>query len=188
MKIVTVINDEKNLFFKFLRLSCAINNLNLVTLVSNKSVFFSNRLKDDLLNTYLQKEDDEEIILFTDGNDAILSASEEEILLKFSEFKSDLVFSTEIECWPDKSLADRYKTNDETAYKYLNSGGFIGRVGLIKELLNDLFAAIDRKQDVIHKLQGYIIKYPGVPQFKNYLYYIDLNFNNKYFIEIIHFF
>jgi hypothetical protein len=138
MKVVTVINDEKNFIFRLLRLSCAVNNLNLVTLVSNKSVFFSNRLKDDLLNAYLQDEKDEEIILFTDGNDAIFNASEEEILSKFSEFKSDLVFSAEVECWPDKELAHQYINNNTTPYKYLNSGGFIGKAGLIKELLNDI--------------------------------------------------
>jgi hypothetical protein len=137
MKVITVINDENNPVFNLLRLSCALYGLKLVALISNKTDFYSRRLKDDLLKDYLLDEHDDEIILFTDGIDAIFTTTEEEILTKFSKFNSDLVFSAETGCWPDNSLAKSFILDEKTPYNYLNSGGFIGKIGLIKELLND---------------------------------------------------
>jgi hypothetical protein len=87
------------------------------------------------LLAYLDEIDDDELILFTDGTDAIFIASEVEILDKFSKFKTDLLFSAEIGCWPDKRMAKFFTQDDNTPYIYLNSGGFIGKAGLIKELL-----------------------------------------------------
>jgi len=135
MKIVTVINDKNNKYFNLLRLSCALNGLELVVLVSKEAEFYSMKLKDQLLLAYLDEIDDDELILFSDGTDAIFIASEIEILDKFSKFNADLVFSAETGCWPDKGMAKFYNHDDNTPYIYLNSGGFIGKVGLIKELL-----------------------------------------------------
>lgn len=138
MKVITVINDKNNLGFNLLTLSCALNNLELVVLVSRQLHFSSNRIKDELLKDYLRNNTtDDEIILFTDGNDALLMAKEEEIKTKLKKTGMDLVFSAETGCWPDASLASQYPQQISSPYKYLNSGGFIGKSGLIKELLDD---------------------------------------------------
>lgn len=142
MKVITVIDNENNPKFNLLRLSCALNRLKLIVLVS-KSNFYSKRLKDDLLKDYLLDENEDDIILFTDGTDAIFTALEEEILMKFRNFNTDLVFSTEIGCWPDNKLAKFYEIDKKTPYNYLNSGGFIGKVGLIKEFLDDDLSTYD---------------------------------------------
>jgi hypothetical protein len=135
MKVITVINEVTDFGFNLLRLSCALNNLELIVLVANGE-FITNRIKDELLSDYLQEIDNNEIILFTDGNDAIFMANEDEILSKFLSTKSKLIFSAEVGCWPDPSLSYLYpKTSGP--YKYLNSGGFMGEVGLIKEMLED---------------------------------------------------
>jgi hypothetical protein len=76
------------------------------------------------------------MILFTDGTDAILLATEDEILEKYAKFDSDLVFSTDLGCWPDKEMAKFFNEDKNSPFIYLNSAGFIGKVGLIKELLN----------------------------------------------------
>jgi len=136
MKVITVINDKDDKYFNLLRLSCALNGLELVVLVSKEQDFYSMKLKDQLLLAYLDEINDDELILFTDGTDAIFIADEVEILEKFSKFDSDLVFSAETGCWPDKGLAKFYDCCENTPYIYLNSGGFIGRAGLIKELLS----------------------------------------------------
>jgi len=160
MKIITVINDTNDFGFNLLRLSCALNNLQLVVLVSGKD-FNSNRIKDELLEDYLSETDDGEIVLFTDGNDAVVIAQEDEILGKFNKMNSDLndavviaqedeilgkfnkmnsdlVFSAEMTCWPDLTLAEQHPHISSSPYKYLNSGGFIGKVGYIKQLLKDV--------------------------------------------------
>lgn len=135
MKVITVINDPHDFGFNLLRLSCALNNLQLVVLVSGGD-FSTNRIKDELLQDYLEEVNNDEIIIFSDGNDAVFMASEAEILTKFNQTNSSLVFSAETECWPDVTLGDKCP-QVSGPYKYLNSGGFIGRAGLIKELLID---------------------------------------------------
>jgi hypothetical protein len=136
MKVVTVIDDTEHFGFNLLRLSCALNGLELIVLVS-KGSFYSNRIKDDLLADYLEEVENDEIILFTDGNDTVFMSDQREILSKFKNFDKNLIFSAEMECWPDINLADQYPSIENSRYKYLNSGAFIGKVGLIKELLKD---------------------------------------------------
>jgi hypothetical protein len=138
MKILTVVSSVNHPGFQLLRLSCALNNLELIALVANKYDLSCKREKDALLKVYLESEtDDDEIILFSDGYDAIFLASDTEILEKFKNTGADLVFSTETACWPDSSLAGEYPENIPGPYKFLNSGGFIGRSGTIKGFLND---------------------------------------------------
>ena len=55
----------------------------------------------------------------------IFNDSPKEIVRKFREFESPIVFSAEKTCWPNKDLADQYPKVDGE-YKYLNSGGIVG--------------------------------------------------------------
>lgn len=137
MKIITVISDDENHEFFLLKLSCAVNDLELMALVTKRKNFQSNRLKDALLISYLEDVNNDEFIFFTDGYDAIFTTGQDEIMAKFARFNKELVFSTETNCWPDESLASSYPETDPSPYKYLNSGGFVGTAGLIKEFLND---------------------------------------------------
>jgi hypothetical protein len=136
IKILTVISDEEHNGFFLLKLSCAINNLELTSLVTPGG-FKSNRIKDSVLVNYIEELDKDQIIFFTDGYDALFVANQDEIISKFKQHKRDLVFSTETNCWPDQNLASLYPENVLSPYRYLNSGGFIGKVGLLKELIND---------------------------------------------------
>jgi len=138
MKIITVINDKNHAGFALLRLSCVLNGLELLVLVSGRKEFASNRIKDELLKGFLSRNlPDDEIILFTDGNDAIMMANEEEILKKYHRVGKELVFSTETVCWPDPELASQYPVMESGPYRFLNSGGFLGRAGTIREFLED---------------------------------------------------
>lgn len=75
------------------------------------------------------------IILFSDSYDVVFAASPQEIIKKFREMRSEIVFSTEKTCWPDESLIEQYPTV-ETEYKFLNSGGFIGYANKILEIID----------------------------------------------------
>lgn len=144
MKIVTVISDEENFNFFLLKLSCVINNLEFVPLIAKQKHFSSNRLKDSILRLYLEEIDSDEIILFTDGYDAIFMTNEEEIMSKFKSFGKNLIFSTETNCWPDQYIAAQFPQIGTGPYKYLNSGGFIGKSGLIKELLDKNYISSEK--------------------------------------------
>jgi len=139
MKVITVVNNVQDRNFNLLKLSCFVNGLELVTLVANND-FRSRRIKDYLLLDYLSDDsfDENEIIIFTDGTDAVFTTGEEEILSKYYSFNKRIVFSAELGCWPDPNLANQYPENNKTTpYKYLNSGGFIGIAKDIRELLKD---------------------------------------------------
>ena len=133
MKVVTAISNKHDLGFFKLKTSCALKGLELVTLVCDQEAFKNHRMKDKILSAYLSELDDHEIVLFTDGYDALMLADGDEILEKFNNYGTDLLFSAETCCYPDPTLESRYPQTD-SPYKYLNSGGFIGKAGLLKEL------------------------------------------------------
>ena len=54
--------------------------------------------------------------------DVILAGSPIELLWKFLQFKSKLVFSAESFCWPEWSLAEKYPPVP-VGKRFLNSGG-----------------------------------------------------------------
>ena len=133
MKVVTVISDKENReFVDFLLYSCMRLDLDLVVLYANK--YTNHRVKDSLLMNYLFSQHADEIIMFVDGYDTMFLASESEIIDKYLRFNAPIVFSAEINCWPYQELSFLYpKTN--TYFKFLNSGGFIGRSGIIRDIL-----------------------------------------------------
>ncbi|CAM3926698.1 glycosyltransferase domain-containing protein [Mucilaginibacter galii] len=135
MKVITVASNLNDVGFNdFLRTSCEFYNLDAIVL-EYEDVFLSNRIKDALLNVYLQNTSDDDVIFFSDATDTVFVSGEEEIIEKYKAFDSPLVFSAEINCWPDKSLEADYPVPD-VHFKYVNSGGFIGQAKFIKEIYN----------------------------------------------------
>lgn len=136
MKLTTVISSKVHLGFTLLEKSCAFNNLDLNAIECEEKFFNSNRVKDEYLKGYLEDLPSDTIVLFTDGYDTFFFAGETEILNKFIEFKTDLLFSAETGCYPDYSLSSYYPKTI-SPYRFLNSGGFIGKAGIIKEFISD---------------------------------------------------
>lgn len=58
--------------------------------------------------------------------DVLFTTGLAEIVQKFKESNSRLLFSAEKYCWPDQSLASKYPSVEPKASPYLNSGAFIG--------------------------------------------------------------
>lgn len=54
------------------------------------------------------KDDENKVVLFTDGYDVILVQEPAEILRKFKLFGSKIVFGAEDFCWPDQTLESDY--------------------------------------------------------------------------------
>ena len=73
------------------------------------------------------------IVLFSDSYDAVLTGSPTTILSRFHAAQVDVLFSADRFCWPDASLAHVYPTTDGP-YRFLNSGGFIGRVEALRTI------------------------------------------------------
>ncbi len=143
MIIITSITDVSNpSYIDGLKASCNYHNLMLET-ITFESAWNSHRLKDLLFKKFLQKLNPTEIVLFSDGYDAIFVTDEKEILAKYYALNSEIVFSSETNCYPYTTFSYLYNEN-ATKYRYLNSGGYIGRVKDIINALNEL-EKIDKK-------------------------------------------
>lgn len=136
MKIITVITQPNNLFYaSILKPSVELQGLELIALAPSEG-YASHRAKDQALCQYLEGIPDEEVIFFTDGYDTLLLAAENEIMTKYRLLEKEIIFSAEGVCWPDEELAGRYPSS-ESPFKYLNSGGFIGKSGAIKKFISE---------------------------------------------------
>ena len=93
------------------------------------------------------------VIMFTDSYDVVLLQNPQEILNKFRQFNSNIIFSSEKTCWPSPELSEKYPES-LTEYKYLNSGGFIGYVSDILELIKDEID--DKDDDQLYYTQKYL--------------------------------
>ena len=81
---------------------------------------------------------DNKLLIICDTFDLFPIASEDEILYKFHKIctADKVLFSSEICCWPDKSLANSYP-NYGTKYRFLNSGSIMGYRDNIYQLVSD---------------------------------------------------
>ena len=106
-------------------------------------------MKLRLLNEYINKLDENDIILFSYSYDVVFLSGENEILEKYNIFDKNIVIAAEKYCWPDKSVANKFD-NTDSIYKYINIGGFIGDVKSIKSLIFGNYMDNDDDQLLIH--------------------------------------
>lgn len=98
-----------------------------------------NLLKDEL-STYPDLGN--HIILFTDSYDVLFLDEPKEIVRRFRNLESPVVFSAEKTCWPDERLSEKYPLT-MSEYRFLNSGGFIGYGDHINEIINKVSVGND---------------------------------------------
>ena len=139
-QIITVATDKTDGYLRFTE-SCDIYNLPYITLGLNEkwegldmSKGPGGGHKINLLKKYLKTIDNDSLILFTDSYDVIINTNIDEIIKKFINLNCKLLFSSEIFCWPDVNLKNKYSKNNNY-FKYLNSGGFIGYAKNIKDII-----------------------------------------------------
>ncbi len=152
--ILTVATDENEPLERFIH-SC--NNFGLRYKVlgldyewtgGNMSAGPGGGMKLNLLKEELKEYDSDDIIFFSDSYDVIFLSGENDIMKKYKNFESDVVFAGEKTCWPNKSMEPIFK--DKGPYKYINSGGFIGKVGIIREIIDVDFEDSYDDQYLIH--------------------------------------
>jgi|GEM_PF-1657282 len=161
VKIVTLITDIYNYGFNnILKPSVHQHKLDLVVLTTDG--YKGHRDKDMLLYRYIEQLAYDDIVIFTDGYDTMFLSGVEEILMKYSRFGKDLLFSAETTCWPDADLLSAYPETT-SPFRYLNSGGFIGKAGFIKSCLDE------------HLETDSIAKYP----WSNQIYWTERYLKNK---------
>ena len=116
--------------------SCKENNVNMnVDGIGSK--WNGNKDKPTNFIKFLNECRDDQIVMFVDANDVIFYDNQENIKKKFLEFNKNIVLSAEKYCWPDKEITEYYpeETKNEI-FRYVNSGGYMGYVKDLKEMLN----------------------------------------------------
>lgn len=88
------------------------------------------------IKTY-KNEQDLVIIWFDDGLNSIVNSGRKQILNRFFNFNSKIVFAANVKCRPSRKLAIRYPANKGKGYKYLDSSSFIGYASDIWKLLEN---------------------------------------------------
>ena len=91
--------------------------------------------KLNCLRRYISDLPDHDVVVFTDGFDVIWSRDLSEVVGRWLDMKSEVVFAAEKHLWPNKHL--RFPPS-HTQYRYLNSGCLVGRVGELKRILQTL--------------------------------------------------
>ncbi|XP_062821572.1 procollagen-lysine,2-oxoglutarate 5-dioxygenase 1 [Anolis carolinensis] len=92
------------------------------------------RLLKAALENYADKED--LVILFTESDNALFASGPTEILKKFKQAASRVVFSSETLIYPDRRLESKYPQVRE-GNRFLGSGGFIGSAPFLSKMLAD---------------------------------------------------
>ena len=95
---------------------------------------FSWKLKNQ--KEYINKFNDDDILLFTDAWDVIVIDSCKKLYDTFMIFNKDIMFGAEKACSPDKERVTEYNDEEKSKpFPYLNSGFFIGKAGAMKKHL-----------------------------------------------------
>jgi hypothetical protein len=87
----------------------------------------------------LQFIPDDDLVVFIDAYDILCMGSGAEIVDKFQHYRCDLVFSSELNCFPLENY-DAYARVHAglafpTRYRYLNSGGMVGYAWALRHVL-----------------------------------------------------
>lgn len=101
-----------------------------------------------LKNFLISYKNENDLILFSDSFDAIIANANIRLL------PGTVVFSAEMCCWPDKSLENKYPASP-TPYRFLNSGGFIGSVKQLREIL-DFDTVKDTEDDQLFYTRAFL--------------------------------
>ena len=84
--------------------------------------------KINLLRAALKKLPPERPVMFVDGYDVVMTRHITEAIEVWERHGEPVLFAAEPFCWPDKAKAQHYPpAQADSPYRFLNSGGFIGR-------------------------------------------------------------
>ena len=120
--------------------------------------------KINLVKEYVNSLPDEslnDLIFFCDGYDVFLNDGIDEILSRYIEIGFDVLFAAEQHCWPDENLSEaqteltnKLMPDVDSKYKFLNSGIYLGKVSVLKEILNSEIS--DNDDDQLYFQKAYL--------------------------------
>jgi hypothetical protein len=138
ISVVTVATDESKASALINSSECPVINLGKEVVWEGGNMSFpGGGHKVNLFRDYLASDTllDNQIVIFLDGYDTSIFSAMEDIVQRYLDFKKEVVFAAEINCWPDRSIAHRFSM-PENGVPYLNSGCIIGTVRELRKILS----------------------------------------------------
>lgn len=118
-----------------LKHSCERHHMELEVIGKGRP-FYCTATKLIYFAEYLETLGDDEIVLFVDAHDVLVVADRDEILEKFFAMEVPFVIAAEKNAYPNWFL-DEYPPSP-TPFRYINTGTYMGYVGVIKQWINSL--------------------------------------------------
>ena len=108
-----------------------------------------------------------DLVFCSDGWDVLLLSSLQEIRDRYLRFQADVVFSAELNCWPDTALIPEFRKRasnvaSPVTYPYLNSGAFIGSARALIKLLECQAFTLETDSDQKYWATLFLQQPPGV--------------------------
>lgn len=154
--IITYSNNDEKL--KYLKESESLFDVSVNCITSPPWEGYVTKIKG--VKKKIESFNDDDIIIFIDAFDVLISGYTNEIIEKFKSYNCDILVSTELNCYPPafKNDIDKIIPNN-IKNKYINAGGYMGYVKNIKSFLE--WKTINEIEHIcqIGGDQTYIIKY-----------------------------
>ena len=119
--------------------------------------------KINLVKEFIKDKKDTDVLLFVDGYDTFFADPLDEIIHRYLEMNTEILFSSERICWPDEELGTLlqvHNRNQSTPYQYLNSGMYMGRIGRLRELFDTEIA--NHEDDQLYVQKQYLKNPKGI--------------------------
>jgi hypothetical protein len=134
--LVMVANRPRKFYSKLLK-SCERYGIEPVVLGCGE-LYPGNGLKVRLLQQFVEEAGHRFAhLILCDAYDVVLAARLEEILERFRQFKSPLVFAAERNCAPEAARESEYPAT-ASPYKYLNAGFWVGEMDAVRQMFETI--------------------------------------------------
>ena len=130
LHVFTIASDQEKT--ALLRTTSEWSKLNIEIIPWNHWNGFTDKIY--AMKQVLEFIPDEDIVCFVDAYDVLCMSNEQEILEKFFSCNSEIVLSSEVNCYPGENQSSYDQIQSTTAYKYVNSGGYIGYARALRQM------------------------------------------------------
>ncbi|XP_018426779.1 PREDICTED: procollagen-lysine,2-oxoglutarate 5-dioxygenase 1 [Nanorana parkeri] len=146
--VLTVATEETDGFRRFQRSAQCFNYK--VKVLGLGEEWHGEGQKVRLLKTALEQyaDNEDQIILFTESYDDVFASGPAELVKKFKQAKSKVVFTAEAVAYPERRLEPKYPTVLE-GKRFLGSAAFIGYAPYLHKMVADWDGA-DEDSDQLH--------------------------------------
>lgn len=154
MKVVTIATDH-NHHLERLLVSARYFGIDIILLGQGRK-YQSHNDKTRWLLEYFEGLDDDEIVLYTDGYDSVFLSGLDYIEKEFLKMDHPFIMGTEQNFNCDASPLKKFDfylsyPKGKKPYRFLNAGGYIGRVGYVRDMLKRVEKDGENDQDMLNQ-------------------------------------